>query len=178
MHKLISALAVLVLMQAHATSLRAEFIGNAFGGQAEESTRAAASHVFQGYETFYAAMSQLERRSAGSAKEGFQKALALFKQGQAEYQSAAKFLEKKSFDGSRLEPNQLTFVMQFLAPFGGKPESDQAAILQAYATSFSQTATLIEDGSRDMTLNKFREIQTYINRQIIVGTLVSRAMGR
>ncbi len=176
MSKWIVTLLVIVLIQANPTIVRAEFIGNAFGGQAEEATRAGASRVFQGYETFYAGMSKLEGRAAGPAREQFQKALALFQEGQKEYQNAARLLVGKPFVVSRLEPAQATLLFQFLEPFEAKRESDQAGILQAYAASFSQTVALLRAGSAEMTLSKFREIQTFINRQILVGTFISHAM--
>jgi hypothetical protein len=178
MRRPIVMLACAFLMLAGTSSARAEFIGNAFGGQAEETTRAAGAHAFEGYQSFYAGMSQLEKRSAGAARENFQVALGRFQDSQKEYERAATMLKGKALDLSRLDPPQKQLLLQFLGPFKATETSDQEAILQAYASSFAQTASLIEDGSKEMTLAKFRQVQLTINRQILVGTFISRALGR
>jgi hypothetical protein len=171
MHKkfLVLTFALLIFSSA---SARAEFIGNAYGGQAEESTRAAAARVFEGYQRFYAGMAQLERRSLGAARESFQIALVSFGDGQREYLRASPLLQGKNFAYSRLGP-QVQLLFQFLGPLGLREGGDEAAVLQAYANSFTQTIALIQTGSGEMTMFRFREIQTLINRQILVGTLIS-----
>jgi hypothetical protein len=178
MRKSLLILACAFLLQGQINAARAEFIGNAFGGQAEEATRAAAARAFEGYQSFYAGMSQLERRTSGSAREAFQVASNRFQDSRNEYQRAAPLLRGQPFDLSRLEPPQAQLLLQFLGPFGANPTSDQAGILQAYAESFAQTAALVRDGAQEMTLPRFRQLQMTINRQILVGTFISRALGR
>jgi hypothetical protein len=85
-------------------------------------------------------------------------------------------LKGKPFDLSRLQPNEQQMLFQFLGPFKATPASDQAEMLQAYADSFVQTAAIVESASAEMTLVKFRQIQGEINRQIVVGTLISRGL--
>jgi hypothetical protein len=177
MAKYLAMLAVILATQGGAGIARAEFIANAFGGNAENATRAAAARAFEGYQSFYGAMSQLERRSPGSAREALQKALGQFQESQGGYRSAADVLEKAPFNVSRLEGNQSALLFQFLGPFGAGPGSDQSAVLKAYADSFNQTITLVRGGLQEMSLVKFREIQAHINRQILVGTFISRALG-
>jgi hypothetical protein len=161
-----------------ATSARAEFIGNAYGGQAEEATRAAAAHAFTGHQNFYAAMAQLEKRASGEARGLFSKSASEFRASREEYARAASLLKEKPFDMSRLQPPEQQLLLQFLGPFKATPASDQAEMLQAFADSFMQTASNVEGASSEMTLAKFRQIQGDINRQIVVGTLVSRGLGR
>lgn len=168
--------ALLVLLaQALDSGARAEFISNAFGGEAENATRAAAAQAFEGYQSFYAAMSLLERRAGNDARPGFQRAVAQFAAGQKGYAAAATFLQGRPFVTARLDPQQRQLLFQFLAPFGANETSDQAAIIRAYAASFERTIALIQPDS-SMSLNRFREIQTFIGRQILVGTLISQSM--
>ena len=178
MNRLLLAIAVLIAACA-ASPVHAEFIGNAFGGQAEENTRAGAARVFEGYQSFYLGMSLLEQRNKGGAKEAFQNAVKRFADGQKEYHAASQLLKGKRFDASRLEAPQNQQLLQFLEPFGGKEGADQAAILQAYANSFSQTIGLVQrvSDANELTLPKFREIQILINRQVLAGTHISRGLG-
>jgi hypothetical protein len=174
------ALAFILLMSSFcfASTARAEFIGNAFGGQAEESSRVAASLAFQGLEMFYASMSLLERRARNDARAGFSKSVTLMNAAQAEYMKAATLLDKKAFNFERIGP-QSAALITFLEPFGARREgATDAQILEAYSKSFLQTAKLIAEGSNEMSLSKFREIQTFIQRQISIGIIISQAMGR
>jgi hypothetical protein len=154
---------------------RAEFIANAFGGEAETTTRAAAARAFEGYQAFYGAMALLERRQASDARPGFQTALSRFQSGQQEYNNAASLLQGRPFDLSKLEPSQMQFLLQFLAPFGVNEKSDQAAVMRAYAATFARTISLIQSDSQ-MTLARFREIQLFIGRQVLAGTLISQVL--
>ncbi|WP_342724163.1 hypothetical protein AAFG07_34575 [Bradyrhizobium sp. B097] len=167
-----------VLLLQGTTSARAEFIGNAYGGQAEETTRSAAAHAFTGHESFYAGMAQLEKRSTGEAKQLFAKSVSEFRASREEYSRAAPILRGKPFDMSRLQAPEQQLLLQFLGPFKATPASDQSDMLQAFADSFGQTAAIVENASVEMTLAKFRQVQAEINQQIVVGTLISRGLGR
>jgi len=171
-------IASLILLLPGPTPTKAEFIGNAYGGQAEEATRSAGAHAFTAHESFYAAMAQLEKRSPGEARPLFAKAIAEFRSSREEYARAAPLLRGKPFDMSRLPPLEQQTLLQYLGPFKATPGSDQADMLQAFADSFGQTAAMIESASNEMTLAKFRQLQSEINRQILVGTSISRGLGR
>ncbi len=137
-----------------------------------------AAHAFTGHQNFYAAMAQLEKRTSGEAKELFSKSAAEFRASREEYVRAASLLKGKPFDMSRLQPPEQQLLLQFLGPFKATATSDQADMLLAFADSFVQTASNVESASSEMTLARFRQIQVDINRQIVVGTLISRGLGR
>jgi hypothetical protein len=166
---------IIAFAQCIAPYAHAEFIGNAFGGEPENATRAAASRVFQAYQIFYSGMSSLEQRNVDQAQGRFREALSLFQQGKADYERAANLLAGRPFNLAKLEATQQQILLQFLGPFGANPTSDQASILKAYAVSFERTSSLIS-GDPKLSLVRFREIQAFIGRQILVGTLISQIM--
>jgi hypothetical protein len=158
------------------TSARAEFIANAFGGKAEDQTRAAAALAFQGYEVFYASMADLERRARDKARAGFAKSMALMNQAQSGYERAANLLDNTPFNYDKIGPAQTALLVKFLSEFGGRPGDPTRLVFIHYSKSFAQTEKLISEGSNQMSLAKFREIQIFVQRQINVGTLISQAM--
>jgi hypothetical protein len=171
-HKLVVGLALCLAVPTAAA--HAEFIGNVLSGAAEQPTRDAASRAFQGFQAFYAGMAQLEQRNAGGARENFLMAVGRFREAQSAYEAAAPLIGGRGFVLSRLDPQQQQALAQFLAPFGASPTSKSDEILRAYAHSFAETAALIDNGP--ISLARFRQIQISINRQILVGTLITTGL--
>jgi hypothetical protein len=176
MHKASMLWIIATLTLGHPTAVHAKFISNAFGGEAENRTRGAAAQVFNGNQNFYAAMSKLEARSEESANVSFAASIESFSAARKQYENAAPLLRGKRFDISRLQPPQAALLLQFLQPFGASSDSDQGEIIGAYARSFNRTAEFLQANWKGINIERFRNIQTFLNRQLVVGTFISEVL--
>jgi hypothetical protein len=171
---------MLLLLSLSAPPSKAEFIGNAFGGKAEETTRAAAAAAFGAYESFYAAMALLERRARLDAKNVFLKSAEVMSQARRGYEEAAGLIDPKlKVSTSRASDGEFRAMMQFVEQFGLKltTETPRRDLLISYARSFERTEKLISSASgRELSLKEFQEIQSFISRQIYVGTLITNVL--
>jgi hypothetical protein len=174
-----STLAMLLLAGALAAPCRAEFIGNAFGGRAEETTRAAAAAAFRGFESFYAGMALLERRARSDAKGNFVKAAQAIGEARKGYTEAASLIEPKPISANYVSDGEFRFMAQFLDSFGLQLTRDtlKRDLLVTYAKTFERTEKLVGTAAdKDLALKDFQETQSFINRQIIVGTFITNVL--
>ncbi len=155
--------------------VQAEFIGNAFGGRAEEVTRSAAQLAFIGLEIFYSGMSLLEKKATADARNVLLKSAATFDAASKQYATAADLLDQP-IDWSRLDQIQSRVVDQYLSEFGAKVGSDARETMAAYARSYGQLARAIVESGPNMDLSKFRQLQFQIDRQIAIGIAISTVL--
>jgi hypothetical protein len=173
MRKVVRFAGLLVLLMGFLAEASAEFLANVDQGQpAEQPTRAAAAAAFEGYQSIYAGMAQLERRQSDAAARSFAAARSSFEQAQRGYQSAAEALVGNTFDPRRI-PDELNALNSFASRFGGSVTERGDALLRAFGNSFGALRQPLDRLEGERTPANFRRLQLAINEQIRVGTIIS-----